>query len=75
MPPDLRYIVDELHVYSKISLRVKWQGECCESFTVNRGVRQGGILSTSLYKIYVNSLQEDLNRYARHDIYSLFGCD
>ena len=60
--PDLWNIVDEL--YSKMSSKIKWQGECSESFTVNQGVRQGGILSTSLYKMYVNPLQEDLKRYA-----------
>ena len=62
MAPDLWNIVDEL--YSKMSSRIKWQGECSESFTVNQGVRQGGILLTSLYKMYVNPLQEDLKRYA-----------
>ena len=62
MAPDLWNIMDEL--YSKMSSEIKWQEECSESFTVNQGVRQCGILSTSLYKMYVNQLQEDLKRYA-----------
>ena len=39
--PDLRTIVDEL--YSRMSLRVKWQVEYSDSFAIGQGVRQGGI--------------------------------
>ena len=60
--PDLWIIIDEL--YSRMSLMVKWQGECSESFAINQGVRQGGILSPHLYKMYVNPLLEDLKRNA-----------
>ena len=38
---------------------VKWFGEQSSSFKINQGVRQGGIVSTDLYKIYQNPL---LNR-------------
>jgi hypothetical protein len=39
-----------------------------ESFSIKQGVRQGGILSTELYKIYNNTLLEQLEE-ARRGIY------
>ena len=60
--PDLWNIVDNL--YSRMSSKVKWQGECSESFAIGQGVRQGSILSPHLYKMYVNPLLEDLKRNA-----------
>ncbi|MCG8047714.1 MAG: reverse transcriptase domain-containing protein, partial [Candidatus Thiodiazotropha endolucinida] len=38
---------------------VKWEGATSDPFQVQQGVRQGGILSTDLYKLYGNRL---LNR-------------
>jgi hypothetical protein len=35
---------------------VKWQGHHSAAFPIQQGVRQGGILSTELYKIYVKTL-------------------
>lgn len=35
---------------------IKWNRAIAEPFPVNQGVRQGGILSTDLYKIYINPL-------------------
>ena len=35
---------------------VKWEGAVSETFQVWQGVRQGGILSTDLYKVYGNGL-------------------
>ena len=35
---------------------VKWFGEQSESFRVEQGVRQGGILSADFYKVYLNPL-------------------
>ncbi|MEW8547992.1 MAG: reverse transcriptase family protein, partial [Candidatus Thiodiazotropha sp.] len=35
---------------------VKWEGSVSEKFKVGQGVRQGGILSTDLYKVYGNIL-------------------
>jgi hypothetical protein len=34
----------------------KWADQRSEPFEVNQGVRQGGILSTDLYKLYINPL-------------------
>ncbi|KAK3109204.1 hypothetical protein FSP39_025480 [Pinctada imbricata] len=38
---------------------VKWNGQLSDTFNVTQGVRQGGILSADLYKLYINDL---LNR-------------
>ncbi|WAR12312.1 LOW QUALITY PROTEIN: POLR-like protein, partial [Mya arenaria] len=39
---------------------VKWKDQFSEKFQINQGVRQGGILSTDLYKAYVNPLLDRL---------------
>ncbi|MEW8546756.1 MAG: reverse transcriptase domain-containing protein, partial [Candidatus Thiodiazotropha sp.] len=39
---------------------VKWDGDTSGSFKVQQGVRQGGILSTDLYKLYGNGLLDRL---------------
>ena len=39
---------------------VKWEGAVSEKFQVWQGVRQGGILSTNLYKAYGNGLLDKL---------------
>ena len=57
--------VQDKHWYQISSLHkdapsiVKWFWEQSSSFEIHQGVRQGGIVSTDLYKIYQNSL---LNR-------------
>lgn len=43
-------------MYQDISSKVKWVGGLSENFPINQGVRQGGILSTHLYKIYIDEL-------------------
>lgn len=39
---------------------IKWKGTYSETFEVHQGVRQGGVLSTDLYKLYGNNLFERL---------------
>ena len=39
---------------------VKWADQRSEPFEVNQSVRQGGILSTDLYKLYINPLLKRL---------------
>ena len=43
-------------MYEGLSSKVKWQGDYSNSFPVSQGVKQGGILSTHLYKLYINDL-------------------
>ena len=46
--------------YKDLSCRVKW-GECfSEWFSVTAGVRQGGVLSPDLYKLYCIYVDEFL---------------
>ncbi|XP_033738221.1 uncharacterized protein LOC117325588 [Pecten maximus] len=40
---------------------IKWDGVTSDPFSVLQGVRQGGVLSTELYKIFINDLLERLN--------------
>ena len=35
---------------------VKWKRELSEQFEIQQGVRQGGILSTDMYKVFLNHL-------------------
>ncbi len=50
-------VINSLHEGAKTT--VKWEGLLSKSYICEQGVRQGGILSTDLYKVYVNDL---LNR-------------
>lgn len=52
-------LIDSLHRNAKSF--VKWGVGRSESFEIRQGVRQGGILSTDLYKIYVNRLLDRLS--------------
>jgi hypothetical protein len=47
------------NLYTGCQEVVKWKGEYSRPYKVNQGVRQGGILSTTLYKEYVNPLLVD----------------
>lgn len=54
-------------MHTNASSAIKWDGQVSSNFDVGQGVRQGGILSTDLYKLYVNPL---LNRLEQ----SRLGC-
>ncbi|CAC5378097.1 unnamed protein product [Mytilus coruscus] len=45
-------IIQSMH--TNATSAVKWNGQTSELFNVLQGVRQGGILSTDLYKLYIN---------------------
>ena len=51
-------LIDDL--YSEASEVVRWKGEFSRSFSVHKGVRQGAVMSTTLYKLYINQLLSDL---------------
>ena len=48
--------------YINQKLCVKWKSTCSEYFTVINGVRQGGILSTHLFNVYMDDLSISLNK-------------
>ena len=56
--PTLWLIIKDL--YSGLTSKVKWAGELSESFDILQSVGQGGILSTHLYKIFVQDLLLEL---------------
>ena len=60
IPLALWSIIDDM--YSGLTTRVKWKGELSNTYPVLQGVtvRQGGILSTHLYKIFVQDLLLEL---------------
>ena len=41
-------------LHSNAQTVVRWMGQTSKSFYTHQGVRQGGILSTDMYKIYLN---------------------
>jgi len=57
---DLKFwnIIDDL--YDELTSTVKWKGKISLSFRINQGVRQGGVLSSHLYKAYINELLMEL---------------
>ena len=62
--------------YFNLSSRVKWSGHISDPFPIQQGVRQGGILSTCLYKTYINELLLTLerNRVGTHIGTTYVGC-
>ena len=51
-------IIKSLHHNAESCIR--WTGSTSDCFKVGMGVRQGGILSTDLYKLYINPLLDRL---------------
>ena len=45
-----------------MSSEVKWNNHQSQQFQIEQGVRQGGVLSTHLYKLYVNDLPLELEQ-------------
>ncbi|VDI19758.1 Hypothetical predicted protein [Mytilus galloprovincialis] len=62
--------------YTNLTSRVKWCGRLSDNFPIKQGVRQGGILSTGLYKTYINDLLKTLerNRLGMHIGTTYIGC-
>jgi hypothetical protein len=49
-------------LYTGMSSKIKRMGEIRQKFPIHQGVRQGGVLSTHLYKVYINSVLHEFNR-------------
>ncbi|CAC5376574.1 unnamed protein product [Mytilus coruscus] len=47
-------IIDELH--KNTSCSIKWKNQLSQEFKVYQGVKQGGLLSADLYKLYIEDL-------------------
>ena len=49
-----------LNMYISQKIQVKWNGELSQPFSVQNGVRQGGILSPLFFSIYMDNLLKEL---------------
>ena len=67
-------IVQEL--YSGLTAKIKWKSVLGDSFKVFQGVRQGGVISTRFYKVYVNGFMIELrmNSLGKWIGYIYVGC-
>ena len=68
IPPDTVLIV--LHYLRNQKARIVWNGEIGEYINIEKGVRQGGILSPLLFKLYIDNV---LNDICNSDIGCKFG--
>ena len=55
---NLWLVIREL--YTSLIVKIIWKSDLSDSFLVFQGVRQGGILSTLFYKVYVNGFLVEL---------------
>ena len=51
-------LIDSIHTHAETM--IKWGGQFSEKIAILQGVRQGGILSTDMYKVYNNKLLDRL---------------
>ena len=58
--PDLWLLVK--NIYEGLTSKVKWMGKLSDSFNIKQGVRQGGLLSSVFYKIFIQDLLDELER-------------
>ena len=47
-------------MYTNQKLRVRFNTASSEFFTASNGVKQGGVLSPTLFSVYINGLLEEL---------------
>jgi hypothetical protein len=52
-------------LYDGMTAKAKWRGCVSSSVDIEQGVRQGGVLSPSLYKSYINGLLSELEASGR----------
>jgi len=57
-----------MYWYSRLHCAVLWKSVLCESFSIQCGVRQGGVLSPYLFSLYI----DDIIRTARMSGYGIY---
>ena len=65
-------LITSLHTNARTV--IKWDGQQSEEFDIEQGVRQGGILSTDLYKVYGNNLLNRLDGIYQGATIGEIGC-
>ena len=58
IPPDVIYLL--MHYIRNQKARVLWNGEKGQYFYIEKGVRQGGILSPMLFKLYIDHILKEI---------------
>ena len=48
--------------HQRQSVMVNWNGKCSSTFSVGNGVKQGGVLSTVLFSVYLDGLIDQLRK-------------
>ena len=61
IPLDIWIVIHNL--YTDMTSQVKWNNNISQKFSIQQGVRQGGVLSTHLYKLYINDLPTQLEEH------------
>ena len=65
-------ITNSLHTNAKTL--IKWDGQFSEEFDIHQGVKQGGVMSTDLYKVYGNTLLDRLDGIYKGATIGEIGC-
>ena len=60
VPADLWTVLSQW--YKNIKATITWEGKSSTEFLIRQGVRQGGVGSPLLYKVFINDLLLDLER-------------
>ena len=65
-----------IFIYVEQSCKVRWNSNFSDSFKVTNGVRQGAVLSPSLFSLYIDSLLLQLEKsgYGCHINNYFYGC-
>ena len=54
-----------MNTYCKQQMRVKWNDMISSTFSTSNGVKQGGVLSPTLFNVYLDELFKMLSEQAR----------
>ena len=59
----VRFVLTLINWYNKLFSKVKWNNILSPEFQINCGIRQGGVISPTLFCIYVNDVLKCLDNY------------